>query len=90
MARLSDGSSLNISSSSALSPSHVATLQSPSSSHALPSRYLGEVSDVWFFNSVKGVLQSRLPSAGDDLGLESYERETGDPLESIGNEDTQY
>lgn len=43
-------------------------------------RYLGEVSDVSFFNSVKGLLQNdSLGQSHTGAPLESYEREPTDP-----------
>ena len=44
-------------------------------------RYLGEVSDVSFFNSVKGLLQT--DSNGPAATLESYEREAVEPSDSF-------
>jgi hypothetical protein len=42
-------------------------------------RYLGEISDISFFNSVKGLLQSDSSvSHRQTVPLESYERETAE------------
>lgn len=45
-------------------------------------RYLGEVSDISFFNSVKKVLQSNASDNRSGPQLESYERETTDHSET--------
>ena len=47
-------------------------LQRPS---AVAQRYIGEGSDVSFYNSVKGLLQSRAVKVGASSELESYGRE---------------
>ena len=41
-------------------------------------RYLGEVSDVSFFNSVKELLQTNATGQHGALQMESYEREAAD------------
>ena len=41
-------------------------------------RYLGEISDVSFFNSVKALLQDESTTHRNGAPLESYERETAD------------
>ena len=49
----------------------------------LTHRYLGEVSDVSFFNSVKELLQSDVPGHRAGLPLESYEGEAVETLETL-------
>lgn len=46
----------------------------------LANRYLGEVSDVSFFNSVKELLHQSPPGGRDGLQLESYEREGAESI----------
>lgn len=46
------------------------------------NRYLGEISDVSFFNSVKALLRNELMTDGDRVPLESYEHEASEPLSS--------
>lgn len=47
------------------------------------SRYLGEVSDVSFFNSVKELLQCNATAQGTGAVFESYERGVADTLEEL-------
>lgn len=48
-------------------------------------RYLGDISDVSFFNSVKGLLQQDSSSyPRNDGALESYEREAAESTSAIG------
>ena len=48
---------------------------SPASQVYCNERYLGEVSDVQFFNLVKRVLQTQNDSPGEEHQLESYEQD---------------
>lgn len=53
-------------------------------------RYLGEISDVSFFNSVKGLLQSdSFDACGNKAPLESYEREAAELLDSSAGSDVE-
>ena len=53
-------------------------------------RYLGEVSDVSFFNSVKQVLQRNASGGFEGLQLESYERGAVDLTDTINDASVKY
>ncbi len=58
------------------SPANLLALSATRAPHGPSPRYLGEASDVFFFNSVKSLLVGDSSRHSKDAGVESYERDT--------------
>ena len=72
-------------SSNPCSPSQMRGIGSLRRSNQTTNRYLGEVSDVSFYNSVRDLLQISTAEMDDSLPMESYERESAEMNEDEEN-----